>query len=59
MSHQFKHFSRSAGLEWFKLHSLRHTFSVRLIESGADILVLSKLLEDSGIKTSFATLRIS
>jgi len=52
VSHQFKHFSRSAGLEGFKLHSLRHTFSVRLIESGADILVLSKLLGHADIKTS-------
>ncbi len=52
VSHQFKSIARSAGLEGFKLHSLRHTFSVRLIESGADILVVSKLLGHSDIKTS-------
>jgi site-specific recombinase XerD len=36
-----------AGLEGFKLHSLRHTFSTTLIERGADVLVVSKLLGHS------------
>lgn len=51
-SHQFQRFCRSAGLEGFKLHSLRHTFATELVDRGVDILVLSKLMGHSQINAS-------
>jgi integrase len=43
---------RRAGIQGFRFHDLRHTAATRMIESGAGILAVSKILGHSDIKTT-------
>jgi integrase len=43
---------RRAGIQGFRFHDLRHTAATRLIESGAGIVAVSKILGHSDIKTT-------
>lgn len=52
VTHNFTDTCHRAGLIGFKLHSLRHTFATRLINSGVDVLTISKILGHSDIKTT-------
>ena len=52
VSREFTASMRKAGLQGFKLHSLRHTFSTHLIDLGVDVLTVSKILGHSDIKTT-------
>lgn len=53
VEHKFKYYVRSAGLkEELKFHSLRHTFATWLVQNGASIYEVQKLLGHSDIKTT-------
>lgn len=52
VTHNFTDICRKAELTGFKLHSLRHTFATRLVNSGVDILTVSKIMGHSDIKTT-------
>jgi integrase len=43
---------RRAGLQGFRFHDLRHTTATRKVGSGANIVVISKILGHSDIKTT-------
>ena len=43
---------RRAGLVGLRFHDLRHTAATRMIESGANIVAISKILGHSDIKTT-------
>ena len=49
---KFRQYLEGAGLTGFKLHSLRHTFSCRLLALGVDLYTISRLLGHTDIKTS-------
>lgn len=51
-SRRFALFASAAGLEGFKLHSLRHTFASNLVSRGVDIYPVSMLLGHADIRTS-------
>ena len=40
---------KKAGLSGLRLHDLRHTFAIRLIQSGVDVFTVQKLLGHSTI----------
>ena len=42
VKHQIK--DESGNLFWFKMHQFRHTYGVKLLNNGADILVVQELL---------------
>jgi site-specific recombinase XerD len=53
VEHKFKQHIRAAGLrDELKFHSLRHTFATWLVQSGASIYEIQKLLGHSDIKTT-------
>jgi integrase len=53
VEHKFKQYVRAAGLrDDLKFHSLRHTFATWLVQSGASIYEIQKLLGHSDIKTT-------
>ncbi len=43
---------KRAGLKGFRFHDLRHTAATRMVESGANIVAISKILGHSDIKTT-------
>ena len=43
---------RRAGIEGLRFHDIRHTAATRMIESGASIVAVSKILGHSDIKTT-------
>ncbi len=43
---------RKAGLDGLRFHDLRHTAATRMVESGANIVAISKILGHSDIKTT-------
>jgi integrase len=43
---------RRAGIEGLRFHDLRHSAATRMIESGANIVAVSKILGHSDIKTT-------
>ncbi|MGE0367319.1 MAG: site-specific integrase [Candidatus Dadabacteria bacterium] len=43
---------RRAGLGGLRFHDLRHTAATRMVESGANIVAISKILGHSDIKTT-------
>ena len=48
----FRKVTEAAGIEGATFHTLRHTFATRGIESGMDILVLSKILGHANPETT-------
>jgi integrase len=52
VTNKFRHYLEQAGLEGFKLHSLRHTFATRLLSMGVDLYTISRLLGHTDMKTS-------
>jgi len=52
VTRKFREYLKEAGLSGFKLHSLRHTFSCRLLALGVDLYTISRLLGHTDIKTS-------
>ena len=44
--------TKRAGLEGLRFHDLRHTAATRMVESGANIVAISKILGHSDIKTT-------
>ena len=61
VTRRFAGFLKDAGLQGFKLHSLRHTFSTALVEREVDIVTISKLLGHSDVKTTmiYAKMQLS
>jgi integrase len=43
---------KKAGLEPFTLHDLRHSFASRLVQKGADLYTVAKLLGHKDVKTT-------
>jgi integrase len=43
---------RRAGIEGLRFHDLRHTAATRMIESGASIVAVSKILGHEDLKTT-------
>jgi integrase len=43
---------KRAGLKGLRFHDLRHTAATRMVESGANIVSISKILGHSDIKTT-------
>lgn len=43
---------RRAGLKGLRFHDLRHTATARMVESGSNIVAVSKILGHSDIKTA-------
>ena len=43
---------RRAGLDNLRFHDLRHTAATRMVETGANIVAISKILGHSDIKTT-------
>ena len=53
VEHKFKEYVRVAGLrDDLKFHSLRHTFATWLVQNGASIYEIQRLLGHSDIKTT-------
>jgi site-specific recombinase XerD len=53
VEHKFKQYVRWAGLnDDLKFHSLRHTFATWVVQNGASIYEVQKLLGHSDIKTT-------
>lgn len=44
---------REAGIKRFGIHALRHTFASKMLESGVDIKVVSKILGHSSVKITY------
>ncbi len=61
VTRHFAGFLKDAGLKGFKLHSLRHSFSVALVDRQVDIVTISKLLGHSDVKTTmiYAKMQLS
>jgi site-specific recombinase XerD len=61
VSRRFAEFLKDSGLRGFKLHSLRHTFSVALVERQVDVVTISILLGHSDVKTTmiYAKMQLS
>jgi integrase len=52
MQRAFGHILQQAGLRGFHIHSLRHTFATRGLESGVELRVMQELLGHSSIKVT-------
>lgn len=48
----FERLCRKAGIEGLRFHDLRHTSATRMIEAGASIVAVSRILGHSDIKTT-------
>lgn len=48
----FKAACRRAGIQGLRFHDLRHTAATRMVESGASIVAISRILGHSDIKTT-------
>ena len=48
----FKRICKNAGIKEYGQHMLRHTFATRCIESGVDVVTLSKILGHTDINTT-------
>ena len=52
IQYHFKMACKKTGIEGFRFHDLRHTAATRMIESGANIVAVSKILCHSDLKTT-------
>jgi integrase len=58
VTHKFRKAADAAGLDGFKLHSLRHSFASALVAAGVDIYTVSKLLGHSDLKTTMVYAKV-
>ena len=59
ITQKFAEYLKGAELTRFKLHSLRHTLATNLIERGVDLYTVSKILEQSDLKTTEGYAKLS
>ena len=52
IKHSFTTSCKRAKIEGLRFHDLRHTAATRMVESGANIVAISKILGHSDIKTT-------
>jgi len=52
LKYSFKRACERAGIENLRFHDLRHTAATRMIEAGASIVAVSKILGHSSIQTT-------
>ncbi|MBI3192879.1 MAG: site-specific integrase [Ignavibacteriae bacterium] len=52
VTHKFGDILQRIGLQYLKLHSLRHTFATQLVSAGVDIYAVKELLGHQDIRTS-------
>lgn len=52
LKHSFTSLMKSAKIENFRFHDLRHTVATRLVEKGIDLLVVKEILGHSNIETT-------
>ena len=50
MKSTFERRFKQAGIKGLRLHDLRHTAATRMVESGANIAAVSKILEHADYK---------
>ena len=55
MNRQFDQIKRSIGLEWLRLHDLRHAFATFLLDQGAELRTVMDLLGHSTIRLTADT----
>jgi len=52
LNQTFRKALRQAGIEELRFHDLRHTAATRIVESGANIVAVSRILGHADLKTT-------
>ena len=55
MSRQFDHIKKSIGLNWVRLHDLRHAFATLLLDQGVELRTVMELMGHSTIRLTADT----